>query len=615
MNKLFLYVLVGILLATSVFAAEKSEFVQLVENTYHCFDCWTVYKITKADDVSLDKFGLDFKDVDGDFVLPDYDIGYLTSETYSELVDIYEPCVVTKTIVNNETDEEETVNIDSTCYAGQQEVEKTREYYVFSSGDPMGALKGIKAQYNAAAVGDTIYIKVTGHPERGTSLDNILTLNDYTYDEYAWWNANFTYRLNISCSQVSDGFPIVVNGSNGFSLGGYQQIVWVACQNNTGLAVYYNNYSSYILANNSVQVPFEVERGNASSYNSVQAWDYFNRVNSQNNSNSPYIFHLNSNNTVVDSISVNSGYSNLTQSKGMVDGGLLSDGSETSTKLLSYHDIHELVPGNMTIMFIFNGTTLLSNENYFMHNYDGTNYYVLFAHSTGYIDISFVSSGNLDFRFTPTSAVMTNGSKHLIVISKVPGYNVNNFTSYFDGAIYNKSSLIDTLSATTSTTNQVWGRRTQGDFPINFTLDEVRVLNYTMSASEVNMTWFNLLGVSGYGSLGVGESYPGPDIVNESSGRTAIIAGVDASEIASSYSAYYDKQVYERLANGSQYKGTFDVFVVSGNKRWAFNYDQNTSSSFPVFFNITPVFYVWQNYNQSYSAIVNSVQALIDSTN
>jgi hypothetical protein len=106
------------------------------------------------------------------------------------------------------------------------------------------------------------------------------------------------------------------------------------------------------------------------------------------------------------------------------------------------------------------------------------------------------------------------------------------------------------------------------------------------------------------------------NIANESAAREAILAGIASSEIASSYSSYADKQAYIRLINDSQYKGTFDEFVVSGDayKRWAFNYDQNASSDFPVFFNITPVLYVWQNYNMTYDQIMWNVSQFINDT-
>jgi hypothetical protein len=102
---------------------------------------------------------------------------------------------------------------------------------------------------------------------------------------------------------------------------------------------------------------------------------------------------------------------------------------------------------------------------------------------------------------------------------------------------------------------------------------------------------------------------------NESDGRQAILAGIQNSVINASYTYSTDYQVGARIANSSQYLGTFDIFVQSGNKRWAFNYDQNTTSNFPVFVNITPVLYVWQLANLSTTNITSSVTAYINSTN
>jgi len=102
---------------------------------------------------------------------------------------------------------------------------------------------------------------------------------------------------------------------------------------------------------------------------------------------------------------------------------------------------------------------------------------------------------------------------------------------------------------------------------------------------------------------------------NESDGRQAIIAGIQSSTIGGSHTAVYDRQVYIRIANGSQYHGRFDVFVTSGTKRWAFNYDPVTTSNFPTFTNITPVFYVLQLANTSASTITGNVNTLINSTN
>jgi len=105
MNKIILYVLVCMLIFSSVLGASKHDFVELVENTDYCFDCYTIYKITKADDTQLTKLGVDFKNTAGEFVLPYYDVSYLKTEEYSVFVDEYEPCTLNKTVIINETGE------------------------------------------------------------------------------------------------------------------------------------------------------------------------------------------------------------------------------------------------------------------------------------------------------------------------------------------------------------------------------------------------------------------------------------------------------------------------------------------------------------------------------
>jgi hypothetical protein len=115
----------------------------------------------------------------------------------------------------------------------------------------------------------------------------------------------------------------------------------------------------------------------------------------------------------------------------------------------------------------------------------------------------------------------------------------------------------------------------------------------------------------GYGNVYAFENIA---YANESVGQAAIRAGIAQSKIGSSYTPYENQQIYERLLNTSQYSGTFDLFITSGNKRYAFNYDQNTSTNFPTFYNLTPVLYVWQKYNMTSWDISADVKTFIDST-
>lgn len=604
MNKLVIYVLIGSLLVSCVLAADeasagKHDFVQLIENTDHCFDCYTVYKITKADDVSLSRLGVDFKDAKGDFVIPDYELTYLQTETYVETIDKFVPCSGSMTVHDNDTGEEKTVEYESSCYDSSEEVEKTRSFYVPVSFDD------IKMAFAEVNVGDSFYIKISGRLNKDETVDNILVLNDFVYDEYAWWNASFQYRLNISCSNVTDGLPIVINGSNGFKINSSTQVVWTNCLNSTGLAVYFNNYSDYVVADDTSQRPFEVESGNGASYLPVQVWSdgYVG------------VYHLNG---------------SAKDSSGHVNGTIMSGVTISSVNCIvgkCYNFTPTASQGRIDLGDAFDGYTSMSVEAWVYADNISTYGNVVnnaesgAVQSWGLVDGS-VSAGGFCF-------LIYNGSTTRYVPDPYDEPLKAN-TTYFLAGEYSGSVLSRYRNGTLNGTTVASGvlddiaahtyiggnAQTTVNTMFDGIIDEVRISNKNRSVSYYSAVYNNMIGTSGYGTLGHEETnwmYITP--ANESSGREAVLTGVNASGIAGAYTPYYDKQVYERLANGSQYKGTFDVFVVSGNKRWAFNYDQNTSSGFPVFFNITPVFYVWQKYNLTYYQIMADVQAFIDSTN
>jgi hypothetical protein len=122
---------------------------------------------------------------------------------------------------------------------------------------------------------------------------------------------------------------------------------------------------------------------------------------------------------------------------------------------------------------------------------------------------------------------------------------------------------------------------------------------------------------SGYAGLivsNITDSFFQPDLTAEDIARAAMLTGLNASEVAGNFSYLQDHQVYIRIANGSQYKGRFDLFVRNGNKKWAFNYDATNASALPTFANITPVFYAWQRINLTTANITNDVSAFINGT-
>ncbi len=105
------------------------------------------------------------------------------------------------------------------------------------------------------------------------TLNDGITLKILDKPEWAWWNVTYDYKMPINCTNMDDNVPLVINGSDGFGLGGTtNQIVWTYCSG-TGTALYYNDETDYAVANDTHQLPFEVEFGNATSYNPTSVWN------------------------------------------------------------------------------------------------------------------------------------------------------------------------------------------------------------------------------------------------------------------------------------------------------------------------------------------------------
>jgi hypothetical protein len=578
MDKLFLYLAVFLLLLSSVFAVSKSDFVQLVENTPYCFDCHTIYKVTKAADVPITNLKVDLYGKNKESVDKETGFSFLKYETYTEEVPVYEPCTKNVTrVLDNDTGESVTVAVEDSCFVRIDSVEKQRPFYQVISPENFMMI------YNDAKIGDSFYVKISGNLRLGEAFDNVLSLGDYVYDEYAWWNASFAYRMKINCTLLDNGLPFVINGSNGFMINGSKQVIWTYCVGaNTSL--YYNSYSSYVVANDTNQSWMEVEYGNATSYYSDLVWSSYHNAT----------YHM-------FNVSDSAGSNDLTvDAAATVVTGLFGNAMNFSGS--SYYTMGPSVlssTSDFSVLLWANPASLSSGT--FSNKVGEFNFYG----SGGKLFIDIYNAG----WFNVCSLNANIGGWSMITLTW--NESTSNASCYINATLNNSRAGTNIVSAGSGTL--FIGSEDLGGNKVYSYIDEFRLMRKRLSSSEITQIYQNAIGTKGYGDLGsVEESLWS---ANESSAMTAILDGISISEIADSYSIYNDKQVFIRLANGSQYKSLFDRFVVSGNKRWAFNYDQNSSGGFVAFFNITPVFYVWQNYNLSYVVIKNAVRTLIDNTN
>lgn len=205
--------------------------------------------------------------------------------------------------------------------------------------------------------------------------------------------------------------------------------------------------------------------------------------------------------------------------------------------------------------------------------------------------------------FTDTSTLIFNEWQHVVV--SIEGDNVVwylNGTSIPDNTNTNRPA---------GTSTAYFGVESDSSDDFKGFVDEIRISTSGRNADWIATEYNNQKSPSTFYTVGNVET----SIANEAQGRTAIVSGLDSSEIGGSYTSHTDRKVHVRLANGSQYQGTFDIFVEAGSKRWAFNYDETDTSNFPIMKNVTPVFWVWQKASMTELDISSDVTSFVDGTN
>lgn len=324
----------------------------------------------------------------------------------------------------------------------------------------------------------------------------------FDFENSSWWNVSFDKKREINCSNMETDQPFVINGSSGFSIGGENQIVWTVCKG-TGTALYYNNYTDYVVANDTEQLPFEVERGNGTSYNPTSVWD----------SNYEGVWHLpESSGDAIDSTNVlNATYKGDLPTP--VDGKIGKAQSLDGTG-----DYAEKT------------TSELKNQNFTLEAWAKTSF------TNPDLWAAFVSYHNLNdyygyiFRIAPEGwgfhretciCLVGNSGSILAGTDIVRGTSITDDTWHYVVATNDGTTLkvyVDGASPHTGTSGtSIWDTTMYLDIGATYgdgtgssdypgLLDEVRVSDSCRSDDWINASYKNAIGTAGYGMLGSEEA-------------------------------------------------------------------------------------------------------------
>jgi len=313
----------------------------------------------------------------------------------------------------------------------------------------------------------------------------VLLLFIPTVQSFQWWNSSYTYKRPINCSNMSDKVPIVINGSGGFDLGCGKQIVWTYCSG-TGTALYYNNCSDYVVANDTDQLPMEVELGNGTSYNPSDVW----------NINATYHFNTNAKDSAGNYNGTTHNFDGDENITGKFAGAFHF---EQSNKEYIDTTIATLNKQSFTVLFWMNTTLVnyktfcgeyksgIENGTFFQTASDGEDL-VLGIGENDYTTNTYtqpsVNDGNwhqVGFKYDgSTGEIIWDGGYTGVTVTKNYADNDNTF-------------IIGSLYSTYS-------------YSFDGGIDEFRIYNYTLSASELSQTYQNALGTAGFGDLGAEET-------------------------------------------------------------------------------------------------------------
>ena len=296
------------------------------------------------------------------------------------------------------------------------------------------------------------------------------------------WYETYESRQEIECTNLV-GYPIIINGSSGWN----SQYIWINCSEAT-MYLYYDDNTNYTLTNSTDSlVPYDIEFGNVVSVTPSLVWG----------SGILGIRHL----------------TNLSDSSG--------EGHHLTTTGTVLQTTGEIYNGS----FLAGSDDYLSTTGYnptpsysltaWLNITDDADEYILEArgdHADGGIFI--VAEGDDDLVMGVNDGVWQNcvwtdgmipywGSFHYFGFT-----NDGSKTRFFiDGKLNYTCDNIDSPTGDLAAFKHDFGINDLGASDFTGSFDELREYSKNITAEEMNATYQNMIGTTGYGSLG--------DVVNQ----------------------------------------------------------------------------------------------------
>lgn len=472
--------------------------LELLDNTNSCLiDCYATIKVTPYKDLdnskldydkSLEEYNFKFYDeinkkinVSSSDKLRDIKLEIQTYE-WERVEDYTNICYpyLTNITVDNVTKELKEVMIGNCS-------EEWISYHL----EPREVYKPFNINTYDFVNGKPEIIKISANKKIGENIEWIPTFFGFEIIEWAWWNDSYPNKRNISCINMSDGTPLVINGSAGFNINGDKQVIWTYCMGE--ISIYYDTSDSTVsvaVVNiSNITLPHEYELGNGTSNNPSGIWGGFVRVFHQGEG---------SGTNMIDS----TGTENLTLNQsdnwgtGIIGSGYDFDGTDdraigtnpssgVATFTAEWWIRRDTDTGTYEQL-----SDVANSNSAFHHDIRSTDVFYWQPRIGGVVEVvQSVQTCSLDTEY----------------------YWVTRYNgSLAENIINNSQDGTNVASGSMAVTSVAWNIATRYDFDRYFSglIDEIRISNSVRSDAYISEVFNNKRGISGFGTLGVEENVP-----------------------------------------------------------------------------------------------------------
>jgi len=238
-KKVGIYAVLLVILSCGLVSGAKEDWLQLVDNTEQCINCYTDYRICVPEALTPQKenIALTWQDLKGLIPQPDNRVenfqvsvkntqqlqrevpvyGWVEYDFLCDSVPTYNESENTASCLDGKGIKHTFRRVVSVMlfwitYENLEQTGTKLEDYEKTTYTPLNLLQ-VKDTLAQSVLGTCIDIRLTGTIKQGDRVDHYLTWGGYEFKEYAWWSALWNHKklINITCSETMDTVAVEID--------------------------------------------------------------------------------------------------------------------------------------------------------------------------------------------------------------------------------------------------------------------------------------------------------------------------------------------------------------------------------------------------------------------